>query len=350
VPDDCGGCPAGRRCRDGECVVEDCGGCPAGQRCQRITGQCVVEDCGGCAVGERCDPVAARCVPEDCGGCPAGQRCDVERVQCVAAPDGLLGSPCGRDDDCDSGLCLRVSIAGRPESACATLCCSETQCPAGFGCLYSSGARYCVPGRFNVTGDGFTRDGRQACGDNACRSGMCELRRDGDRCLGACCTDRDCVAIGGGSCFFGEAGATMRSWCDLPASIIGSGPGGPCGYGFGPQECASGICIASGLADPPGFCAGTCCTNADCGGGELVCGQVAGFGGPEAGIATACVPLPRGAAEEGAACADDAGCRSGHCVEGVCAEPCCFDVDCRGERRCMPRDNGEGTHVRVCWR
>lgn len=371
---DCG--PPARVCVEGACVP-GCGaaGCAAGERCEAATGRCVPgepdlecrrdADCGlrarcdaatgrcvpeagcgagDCGPGERCDEATGRCVPDgppDCrvDGCGPAERCDEATGACVAA-GGALGHVCAEDADCDSGLCLAVGIGARVERICTALCCSERHCPPGFGCLYVAGVRYCLPGRFNLAGDGFTAEMGQACGagGNNCRSGLCDVGRD--RCLGACCTDADCL---GRLCFWGATQGGNRTFCDIPLGLGRTGE-----LCFNELDCASGVCIPTGAEppQPPGQCADLCCKNADCP-GAYVCGQVLG---PERSLVTACVPLPRGQRPEGEPCADGAECASGLCIEGACAEPCCFDVDCRGAARCRPRDNGEGGRVRVCVR
>jgi hypothetical protein len=265
---------------------------------------------------------------------------------CVPDDPGALGAPCRTDDECDTGICLGVSFPGHHESFCSALCCTEDQCPEGFGCLYLNGVRYCLPGRVNPQGDGFTRIADQSCGDgNECRSGLCELRQNGsDRCLQACCTDADC---GGIACTFGPPAAPSRTYCDLQATLLYDPAGYACGD-LGINNCQSGICLPSGMEEPPGFCAALCCTSAECG-GDLVCGQV--FASDPHDVTSACAPLPRGADADGMPCVDGNTCHSGLCAGGTCAEPCCFDVDCfplLPGSRCLPVDNGQGGRVRAC--
>ncbi len=252
-----------------------------------------------------------------------------------------LGSACERAAECESDICIDVTVNRVQHAICASLCCSEHDCPVGFGCLYLAGARFCMPARIYPPGFDFTASVGQPCGagGNACRSGLCDVRRD--QCLGACCTDQDCL---GGVCRWQLAGQSNRAICDrVPIAFGRTGDG--C---FNELDCTSGVCVANPQAMPggvPGVCADFCCVHADCP-GATGCGQVIG---PAGNVISACVPMPRGATPVGGACGVDEGCQTGLCVEAVCSEPCCADVHCPVDgERCLPRFNNEGTIIRVC--
>ena len=259
-----------------------------------------------------------------------------------AGPVGPLpnGQACEAAADCGSNICLDVTVNRVQHTVCASLCCSELDCPVGFGCLYLAGARFCMPAEIYPPGFDFTAGRGQRCGPtgNSCRSGLCDVGRD--ECLGACCTDQDCL---GGVCRWQLAGQSNRAICDrVPIAFGRTGDG--C---FNELDCTSGVCVPNPNAMPggvPGVCGDFCCTHADC--GAFGCGQVVG---PAGNVVSACVPMLRGQVPLGGACGADEACASGLCVEGACSDPCCADVHCPlpGER-CLPRFNDQGTIIRVC--
>ncbi len=259
-----------------------------------------------------------------------------------AAPPApaALGEDCERASGCLSGICLGLGLAGRQHSVCASPCCHEEECPAGFGCLQAGAGRYCLPARIFPAGYTFDAATGQACGPggHACKSGICDLSRD--LCRGTCCGDRDCLAA---PCHWSLTGETLRTFCD-PAALVLSGDGRtgtPCASEL---DCRSGVCAASG--EPPAFaCADLCCGPRECPAGTT-CGLVAGLGGA---VVRACVTLPVGAAGDGTPCADDGeGCAGGHCFEGHCRRICCLDEDCPPGWRCLPRESEEGVLAPVC--
>ena len=342
-------CPDGERCgEDGQCVPEDVecrdADCPAGERCGE-DGECapVGVDCrdADCPDGQACGP-DGRCTPQaaDCraDGCLDGEVCDEETGACEpAGGDSALGADCMRAADCDSDVCIEVGNRG---VVCTRPCCGEADCPIGFGCLYVGGLRLCLPSRIFPAGFDFNASVNQPCGvgGRACRSGLCDVRAD--RCLGACCTDRECFA--GEACRWVTAGESIRAVCELP--LLGDGrTGAPCGSEF---DCRSGVCIPvpGGNHGFPGSCADMCCTHGDCPAGSG-CGQVVAFEGT---VTSACVPLVPGPAPDDARCGIGDACASGLCADGQCRQPCCRDEDCPQPRRCLPRINGEGTFVRAC--
>jgi hypothetical protein len=335
----------------GACVAlpADCRttACPEGFICRTPDGRCVrvPTDCRASACPElfECDQETGRCqLQPDCrrDGCPDGQRCDDQSHACVAAHgDGTLGSACQRAAECESNLCLEVSVEGENHVVCATPCCSEFDCPLGFGCRYTLGINVCLPSRIYPPGYSFDAATGQPCGAGAraCQSGLCNLGEN--QCLGICCTDADC---GGRLCQLRQVGERARAICGL--NLVGLGQtGAGCASEL---DCMSGICVpvAGGVGGLPGQCADLCCTNAQCL-GQTTCGQIVGLGGT---IVSACVPLPPGPSADGQACQSDATCASGQCVERACRQPCCLDTDCAGGQRCLPRPNDEGSFVRVC--
>lgn len=274
----------------------------------------------GCGVGFECDAVSGECVPQ------AGRQ--------------PLGGPCQRAFHCQSDMCLSEPN-NREQGFCASVCCSEADCPQGFGCLYYNGLRACFPSRLFPTNN-FSTSAGGACGGgvNDCRTGLCA----DNRCLGSCCTDRDCL---GAACVWLPTDAnSARLACDRP-NLLGGPAGSLCNSDL---DCQNRVCVAApepqgGFA---GICVDTCCTHGDCP-ANLGCGQVLGLGGH---IISACVPLERGGFVDGANCQRSEECVSGHCVEGQCRQPCCRDRDfnpaCREGERCLPRQTIEGNLMRVC--
>ncbi|MFN3198723.1 MAG: hypothetical protein ACE366_09980 [Bradymonadia bacterium] len=344
---------------DAEVPPEDCregAPCPAGWTCNPNTGDCVPpapDDCRDglmCGANERCDQNTGRCVPadpNDCrqsGVCPDGWMCDQNTGDCNPPgppPMGSLGDDCQTDDECNSGLCLQVAVAGDPQSVCAQLCCASFECPPNFGCLYLNGVKYCLPDRIFPPGVEFTSNAGQTCGPtgNSCRSGLCDV--GDDQCQGGCCTDVDC---GGRICTWRNVNGGQRMMCDVPLGIGFGRTGDDCSQ-FLELDCLGGICI---FADNRAQCADPCCSARDCPNGYQ-CNQVLS-GVDNRSITTACAPLPRGELPFGSECVSGAGqaCQSGLCVEDRCVEPCCSTEDCPAGSVCLPRDNGEGGNVRVC--
>jgi len=234
-----------------------------------------------------------------------------------------------------------------PAQVCSALCCSELDCPQGFGCLYFSGVQLCLPSRIFPAGWEFTAPVGASCGPagNSCRSGLCYVQQD--RCMQSCCTDADC---GQAPCSWSSTGSTLRSFCD-GAALLGDWPGAFCS-GM-PHECMSGICLPDAGSPLGGICAAPCCSERDCPAG-LGCAQVAGpwgASGARGAIAYACVELARGQGGPGDQCAgpDDGGsCSSGLCVEGRCSSTCCTDAHCPAGFVCQVAANGEGSYIRAC--
>lgn len=250
---------------------------------------------------------------------------------------GRLGDPCDRAFECDSDLCVDVTVNNVRHAVCAQPCCRESDCPLGFGCLFLRGVKLCLPARIYPAGFTFDRQANQSCGGNGCQSGLCDV--GADRCLGGCCINADCP---GGLCQWTPTGSGPRAICD-PVPLGFGRTGDAC---FGELDCASRVCVG---AAAPGVCADPCCTHAQCPDGTG-CGRIGAFGvgGQIEGVITACVPQARGPAPDGAACVDDAECAGGDCIEGTCTRPCCADVDCGAGRRCLPRPTREGIFARVC--
>ncbi|MBP6629473.1 MAG: trypsin-like serine protease [Kofleriaceae bacterium] len=94
--------------------------------------------CGGdSCTGALSDPDCPVCTTDD--ECGTDELC-ASNGQCTPAPftEGGLGSVCGGDGECASGLC---ADGGEPERLCSDSCdLADNDCPDGFDCLQTGGA------------------------------------------------------------------------------------------------------------------------------------------------------------------------------------------------------------------
>ncbi|MBX3246049.1 MAG: putative metal-binding motif-containing protein [Myxococcales bacterium] len=166
-----------------------------------------------------------------------------------------------------------------------------------------------------------------------CRSGRRELECTGDEICDTTRAPPICVLAG---CTPDECAAVNR-WCDPTSGECQPrrGTGEACDVDV---QCDSGVCIEPGVLRLPSggrFCARACCTDQDCGSGEL-CWD-AGNG------ARSCLPTSRAAAigrgQVGArgpweTCSESSECRSGHCQDGRCIATCRTAANCRSGQTC----------------
>lgn len=125
-----GACTAG----GGVCVAGSAGGGANGAACSAAT------DCASlyCASGVCTTP----CIPGGTSGCAEGYSCQVGAAAgCGSCQrSGSLGDPCDTSDECTSRLCAELDGDG----FCTELC-ESGSCPPGFTCDTGSGVRVCVP-------------------------------------------------------------------------------------------------------------------------------------------------------------------------------------------------------------
>lgn len=195
-------CPAGGRCVDGFgarlcfAMCSSSASCRMGYQCW--LGACqppcrTSGDCGG--AGATCTD--GRCVGPECtmdAECGLGRRCLGTR--CVdPPPDGgviaLVGEPCTRSVECETGLCLPADHGG----LCATPCSDSATC---------GGGSVCVPFPLDSDGDGMMERVGTACapadpvgnflGATCSDPSTCESHTciDGE-CDVACDDDTDCL-------------------------------------------------------------------------------------------------------------------------------------------------------------
>lgn len=136
---------SGRQCGPDPVCGSDCGSCPAGHICQE--GQCVCQpDCSGLECGP--DPVCG----SDCGSCAEGQVCREGRCGCQpdcrgreCGPDPVCGLDCGQ---CRPGQECRVDGFCQAKLGCQPSCQGRTCGPdgnCGLSCGYCQPELYCGP-------------------------------------------------------------------------------------------------------------------------------------------------------------------------------------------------------------
>ena len=174
-------------------------------------------------------------------------------------------TPCGAGTECPTGFCV--------DGFCCNVECAG-QCQA---CDVAGSERTCLPVA------GAPHGTRPAC------------TSDGSICAGAC--------------------EGVDPGCVYPSAATSCGPAGSCADGVAtlPGACDGAGACATGQTQPctpyvcgPDACLTSCTTTVDCAPGYYC----------DSG---ACVPL----GDLGHACTEDAACRSGHCVDGVCCDTAC---------------------------
>lgn len=241
------------------------------------------------------------------GQCGTGKVCSNNK--CVAAIDGRMCAPCADHDDCRAG--------GFTENRCIVNNC--TDCPF-------QGESFCST---------------PCTDDNAC------VRSFG---VGFVCKPVE------------DPASPPRSYCMPQRGTCRSGLGKlgeDCGAS-GAQDCVTGICLTSGLAD---FCSAPCTEDSQCGDSRFRCCEVSSTtGGYD------CTPehrSPNGPLNGSGVCAPYGGlfgddcspgrspCQSGTCLDLGTARVCtvtCIDNDCPTNFSCREAFAADGvTEVKVCF-
>ena len=272
-----------------------------------------------CGAGQLCNADSTCCTmgtagcgaPTDCrtSGCAGGERCTptTSSMTWVCQPLTPLGGACATNADCASGRCFtRQSLALQGSgSVCGAPCCTDTECAA------FAGSTCWAPGT-----------GARSC---VMRTELSSVDLGFTLCTNRnACPGRACVAYslstpaGGGGAWECAAASDQT-----------------CGLGFG---CASGICEPILNA----YCVNPCGSAADCSSSRPACAYV-----PVDGQwLTGC--LAWGGRGQGEPCSTDGDCRENLCLGGFCADTCCADATCGGgtcapvdhsgwEMRCVPR-------------
>jgi hypothetical protein len=361
---------------DEECAgVGLCGGtCNGAGGCQFPGGQVVCDACARCDGRGACASyLPAGTDPAD--ECPACQVCPGGPGGCVPAAAGLdpmqdcaetPAASCGLDGACDGQGQCRPWTAGTP--------CAPSSCASGVEQIEDTcdGAGRCV------------ERGSRSCGFYRCA--------DATRCASACASHADCVPEGfcalGGACLGDLGPGASCEGVVLPGQVAGaacvSGYCFPDNFDGQGAFCASGagVCVHDGVEFPAGdaLCSGddffrVCLGGAQGWGPEIACaaglcdaggGPGSGYrqagtclSGPGGGCSTGCTSCEPYRAESafsclagcsqpdhcwpgyecragscqvpegiGQACATQADCRAGVCVDGRCCTEACTGL-CR---------------------
>ncbi len=226
---------------------------------------------------------------------------------CGSGGSVAIGGACAADADCQSGSCAATFPGG---GYCRGLDCNS--CPGGSSCGSFQGTQACYQ----------SCSGPEQCrgSDYQCFNGVCVPK---------CASGDDC------------------------------GPGFKCNQGSGQCEqatatrcnrdvnCASGVCLL-----PEQLCSDTCARTADCQGGWSCIWRGAEQNGVRTDVREVCSPNNDGKLELGAACAGNAGCRSGYCHLGVCSQACASDDGCSNGLSCVgsqePMPNSTSHATKAC--
>ena len=308
-------------CCQAQCNPIVCSQCVAGTgACMPVTNATDPDNCNGehscdaagvckLSLGQACPGVGANCASGFCaGGVCCDQACNTACVACTAALNGSatdgtcgpipagvddpnvctgantcngagackkkLGQPCpGGNADCASGFCADGVCC---DKACNTACVACTAALKGSGSDGTCG---------NIPAD---TDPHDACPQDVAFPASCKA---------------DGFCDGGGAC---RQYAPPTVVCGPSMCVNGSASGSFCNGGgaclpntmdCAPYTCASGVCETA------------CNTSADCAGGA--------FCAPDQTCEKSKAP--------GSACASNAECDTGFCVDGYCCNTSCID-------------------------
>ncbi len=237
----------------GECLTDmDCG---EGGTCTGaisnipgiapIRGQCLA-GCDGnddCRDGYRCvnalgmpqTGAADAGVVDPTGGLLGANSCQ-PRPETDQLPNGVVGSACTEDANCDDGRCMTMStLTAFPGGYCTGRCLEDAECGAD---------GVCTAGALGGVGTCYL-----GCASDA------DCDRDGYRCRAA-------QGTGIMRCVPGAA--------PLPDNTAGKACAGDADCGGGAMTCAT---MLGQRAAPGGYCSTSCVNNADCGAGGVCSGQ-----------------------------------------------------------------------------
>lgn len=295
----------------------------------------------------RCDRPAA-------AACGANQVCDPGSGRCVAG-NLPFGTSCGIDAQCQSRLCLSLTLGGASHSICSQVCGAASECPLDSSCTYVSGTSFClVESIFNPPATFDVRSGGPCVsGDIRCQSGWCNTQVS--QCIETCSREADCASFGGSCWTYTQAGASGNTYDHLCLQEAGSPVANACVQS---SECASGICDRY-----TGTCVAHCCADADCPTGQSCTlydlDTAAGY------LTKVCEPRTPGGTSQvlGAPCTQASDCESEVCAPANVTDPnapfqcstfCCNNADCAQfpNGRCEifggPTVGTEQTIVGVC--
>ncbi len=308
--------------------------------------------------------------PAEAGPAPGGQPCAVDEacyvgLVCRAAPvagamarvcgipggAAAAGEACEVDADCARGLCVEATAAG---PLCSTLCQTDDDCAEGLRCrgvahdfpgaagAGGASVRACVPiagsedacGRDSDCGQaevcGIWLGGEVGVADGAVEPlGLCQTPDLAGAQFGAvCAAPFDCVH-GNGCASDLEGGRRCAPACDGPDQ---------CGAGMVCLEREAGGVLHGYCLPLPDGSGGDCSGDLDCPLGERCLGAYLSSSGQVERYCGAGVGL----FATGQACAEDAECASGRCVDGLCGGACLEHADCGPRLACAADADVDG--------
>jgi len=329
--------------------------------CDAATGRCTSNNPNACQLDADCTGANEICVNMACvlrcdapggAGCTAPQVCDTNTGRCVAGGLPLGDMTCTQDAQCQSGLCLGLTINMATVNSCSRPCGATSQCPVDFTCGDVSGMGFCLSENLNSPPATFDTPSGGACNSttNTCQSGWCNTGQN--QCIETCSRNSDCASFGGNCWTYeqsGTGGTSFDNLCYDPGS--GSATGAACTQN---SNCRSGICSRYS-----GTCAAHCCSDADCPASQS-CDT---YDLDSATVVKICGPRSAGSGNLalGAACTTWSDCESEVCVPvdpadmnspRKCSTLCCTESDCNqlpsGGRCRASTGPVTGTIIGVC--
>jgi hypothetical protein len=246
-------------------------------------------------------------------GCSPEQYCDEKTGVCIEPRP--VGSGCKLDSECAGGFCVRPGDfglgSGLKDNRCASACCSDSDCVSGSVCVVGNkGARLCLPA--NIAGRATKQDGAVCARDAECASGAC----DRTRCAARCSSDAICH---GSTCFLSPGNLTEpRLW--LCGDAQGLQPNGATCLLL---DCRSGFCT------PRNVCAKPCGRTADCSTDETCRYSVPLAAFTQLSVVPACEPRANSLATDALMCCTNADCGEGQLCAPKAVDPGLWVMACR---------------------
>ena len=327
--------PPSTVCENMQCVP-GCGQpggvqCTGAAVCDPATGRCSTP--GGCNVDSDCmDPdlicVNMVCTPRcDRGNvCNANQVCNPDDGRCLPA-NLALGTMCEISAQCETSVCLNVTISMMTQQLCALPCAATSECPLNYTCSDLSGMGFCLNENLSSPPASFDTPSGGTCsmGNNTCQSTWCDL--NAGTCIEECSRDADCANFVFGCWMYGFTSGGVTNYAHLCAGTTGSAAGAACTMD---SNCLSGICNFNS-----GRCAAHCCRDQDCGPTE----NCTAYDIDGINFVNVCTPrsASAGSGALGSTCTGNGDCESELCLPvdrtaptgpRQCTSPCCAHSDC----------------------